>query len=76
MLGQRRVIRFDWITRHSQWVGGVRTNRLGIDQITEILTGQGITVHAFNVSFYQVSAAMFVFDVIGQFSRHKNCRYL
>jgi len=34
-----------------------RTNQLGIDQMIEILARQGITVHAFDVPFYQGSAA-------------------
>ena len=47
-----------WLDSKTLAIGrGFRTNQLGIDQMTKILTKQGITVHAFDVPYYQGSAA-------------------
>ena len=47
-----------WLDSNTLAIGrGFRTNQLGIDQMTEILNQQGITVHAFDVPYYQGSAA-------------------
>jgi dimethylargininase len=47
-----------WLDNKTLAMGrGFRTNQLGIDQMTEMLTDQDITVHAFDVPFYQGSAA-------------------
>jgi len=47
-----------WLDSKTLAMGrGFRTNQLGIDQMTEILAHQSITVHAFDVPYYQGSAA-------------------
>jgi dimethylargininase len=47
-----------WLDSKTLAMGrGFRTNQLGIDQMTKILAHQGITIHAFDVPYYQGSAA-------------------
>jgi dimethylargininase len=47
-----------WLDNNTLAIGrGFRTNQSGIDQMTESLADQGITVHAFDVPYYQGAAA-------------------
>jgi dimethylargininase len=47
-----------WLDNNTLAMGrGFRTNQSGIDQMTEILADQGITVHAFDVPYYHGAAA-------------------
>ena len=47
-----------WLDNNTLAIGrGFRTNQSGIDQMTEILADQSITVHAFDVPYYQGAAA-------------------